>query len=164
MKLVVLDVDGCLTDGSINLDANGNETKRFNIKDGLIISAWKKLGFEVAIITGRTSGSVSARCRELKIEHLYQGVKDKGEVLDKLLGTLGISLEETAAVGDDWIDLPMLTRVGYAMCPSDAVKEVIEVSDYVCSRPGGHGAVREAIECLIDARGLREEALSHYRG
>lgn len=164
IRLVVLDVDGCLTDGSINLDEQGQETKRFNIKDGLIISAWMRLGFEVAIITGRTSGSVSARCGELGITHLHQGVKEKGQVLDEMLAKMGVTLEETAAMGDDWIDLPMLRRVGYAMCPSDAVAEVVEASDFVSSKPGGQGAVREAIEHLIDAKGLREKALSHFGG
>lgn len=163
VKLIVLDVDGCLTDGSINLDHEGREFKRYDIKDGLIISAWLRLGFQVAIITGRESGSVRARAGELKIEHLYQNVKDKGRVLDDLLKKLGLSLAETAAMGDDWIDLPMLTRVGYAMCPADAVKEVKDASDYVCEVPGGRGCVREAIEHLLDAKGLREEALAYYR-
>ena len=164
VKLIVLDVDGCLTDGSVYLDNQGNETKRFNIKDGLAIAAWIRLGFEVAIITGRSSGSLSARCKELGIDNLHQGVKDKGSKLSQVLAELGVSLEETAAIGDDWNDLPVLERVGFAMCPADAVSEVRSAADYVCQANGGHGAVREAIEHIIDAKGLREAALSHYRG
>jgi len=163
-KLIILDVDGCLTDGSIYLDANGNETKRFNIKDGLAIATWMRLGFEIVIITGRTSGSLEARCKELGIDNLHQGVKDKGAKLSEVLTGLGISLEETAAMGDDWNDLPVLERVGFSMCPADAVREVQVAANLVCKAPGGHGAVREAIEHLIDAKGLRESALSHYRG
>ena len=163
IRLIILDVDGCLTDGSVYLDANGNETKRFNIKDGLAIAAWMRFGFEIVIITGRTSGSLGTRCQELGIKNLHQGVKDKGSKLGEVLTGLAVSLAETAAMGDDWNDLPVLERVGFAMCPADAAREVRDTVKLVCKAPGGHGAVREAIEHLIDAKGLRQAALSHYR-
>lgn len=163
IKLIILDVDGCLTDGSVYLDHEGNETKRYNIKDGLAIATWMRLGFEIAIMTGRSSGSLGARCLELGITNLHQGVKDKGVKLAEVLAELGVPLEETAAMGDDWNDLPVLGRVGYPMCPADAVSEVQSAAKLVCKACGGHGAVREAIEHLIDAKGLRESALSHYR-
>ncbi|HED54082.1 MAG TPA: hypothetical protein ENJ00_07760 [Phycisphaerales bacterium] len=163
VRLLVLDVDGCLTDGSISIDHRGDETKRFNIKDGLGIVVWQRLGLHTAIITGRTSKALETRCRELGIDRLHQGIADKWATLRSILDELGIAPDETAAIGDDWNDLPVLTRIGMPMCPADAVDEVRATCSYVCDRPGGHGAVREAIDWLIESMGLTERALSFYR-
>ncbi len=162
IRLLILDVDGCLTDGSIFLDGEGRETKRFNIKDGLGISVWQKLGLPVAVITGRTSESLIARCRELGITELHQGVKDKGGKLAEVLRAVGCEAHEAAAFGDDWNDLPILNRVGVAMCPSDASDEVRAIADFVSAHAGGHGAVREGIEMILAAKGLMERALALY--
>lgn len=162
VRLLVLDVDGCLTDGSIYLDAEGRETKRFNIKDGLGIAVWLKLGFNVAVITGRSSESLIVRCKELGITHLHQGVKDKGAKLAEVLASVGCAAEEAAAFGDDWNDLPVLKRVGVAMCPADASDGVRAIADFVSTLPGGHGAAREGIEMLLEAKGLMGEALALY--
>ena len=163
IKLLILDVDGCLTDGSISIDHRGDETKRFNIKDGLGIVVWHRLGLHTAIITGRTSHALETRCQELGIDRLHQGISDKWAVLQRILNELNIPASQAAAIGDDWNDLPILTRVGVPMCPADAADEVRAACCYVCDRPGGRGAVREAINWLIDAKGLTEQALSFYR-
>jgi len=162
IRLLILDVDGCLTDGSVFLDGEGRETKRFNIKDGLGISVWQKLGLPVAVITGRTSESLVARCRELGITELHQGVKDKGTKLAEVLGIVGCEAHEAAAFGDDWNDLPVLKRVGVAMCPADASDEVRAIADFVSAKPGGHGAVREGIEMILASKGLMERAVALY--
>ena len=162
VRLLILDVDGCLTDGSVHLDGEGRETKRYNIKDGLGISVWLRLGLPVVVITGRTSDSLIARCKELGITELHQGVKDKGAKLTEVLSAVGCEAEEAAAFGDDWNDLPILKRVGVAMCPADASDEIRAMADFVSARPGGHGAVREGIEMILAAKGLMARALALY--
>ncbi len=162
IRLIILDVDGCLTDGSVYLDGEGRETKRFNIKDGLGIAVWMKLGFHIAVITGRKSDSLIARCEELGITELHQGVKDKGAKFFEVIEAVGCEAHEAAAFGDDWNDLPVLKRVGIAMCPVDASGQIRELADFVSVRPGGHGAVREGIEMILSAKGLMERALEFY--
>ncbi len=162
VRLLILDVDGCLTDGSVHLDGEGRETKRYNIKDGLGISVWLRLGLPVVVITGRTSDSLIARCRELGITELHQGVKNKGAKLAEVLSAVGCEAEEAAAFGDDWNDLPILKRVGVAMCPADASDEILAMADFVSARPGGHGAVRDGIEMILAAKGLMARALALY--
>ena len=127
VTFLVLDVDGCLTDGTVALDHEGNETKRFNIKDGLGIRAWQDLGYGGAIITGRTSGSLAARAAERGIERVTQGAKDKAAALQTVLSETGVDPAHVAAIGDDWNDFPVLERVGFPACPSaaaDAVRRV----------------------------------------
>lgn len=164
ITFLVLDVDGCLTDGTVALDQDGNETKRFNIKDGLGIRVWQDLGFGVAIITGRTSGSLAARARELGISMVVQGAKRKAEALDLVLTEAGVNPGQVAAIGDDWNDLPVLERVGYPACPADASKVLHGLVAYRCEAEGGRGAVRELVEHLLDAKGLLEKAADRYRG
>jgi 3-deoxy-D-manno-octulosonate 8-phosphate phosphatase (KDO 8-P phosphatase) len=159
----VLDVDGCLTDGTVALDHDGNETKRFNIKDGLGIRVWQDLGFGVAIVTGRTSGSLAARAKELGIETVIQGAKRKADALERVLADAGVDAFQVAAIGDDWNDLPVLERVGYPACPADAARLVHGIVAYRCEAAGGRGAVRELIEHLLAAKGLLEQAADRYR-
>lgn len=159
IKLIVLDVDGCMTDGGIIYTSDGSETKRFNVKDGLAISSWVKLGGHVAIITGRDSLVVERRAKELKIEHLFQGVKDKERVLDALVESLGIDYSEVAAIGDDFNDLRMLKKVARSFTPKDGVKEIQKIVQTTLSLRGGEGAVREMIDILIDENSKREQFL-----
>ncbi|MEL6497509.1 MAG: HAD family hydrolase [Planctomycetota bacterium] len=164
VAFLVLDVDGCLTDGTIALDHQGMETKRFNIKDGLGLRVWQELGFGVAIITGRTSRSLAARARELGIETVVQGAKRKAEALDRVLADAGVDAASVAAIGDDWNDLPVLDRVGYPACPADASALLHDLVAYRCAAEGGRGAVRELIEHILNAKGMLEQAAARYRG
>lgn len=157
IKLIVLDVDGCLTDGKLIYSSDGVETKGFNVKDGLGISSWINMGNEVAIITGRESSIVKRRAKELGIKHLYQGVKDKEKILRELVESLGLNLYEVAAIGDDLNDYNMLSLVGKSFTPNDGVKEIKEIVKIVLDRCGGDAAVREMIDILVDENDQREE-------
>lgn len=163
IKLIVLDVDGCLTNGQIIYGESGEETKAFNVKDGLAIKSWMALGHEVAIITGRRSGIVKRRADELGITHLYQGVGDKLRRLKMLCDDLNIAAEEVAAIGDDLNDLRMLAYAGYAYAPADASHYIRERVQHVLARTGGDAAVREMIEDVIRANGEEEAFLAKWR-
>lgn len=156
-ELIILDVDGCLTDGRITYYEDGNESKSFDVKDGLAIRTWLRMGKEIAIITGRKSGIVERRAKELGITYLYQGVSDKARLTRELSERTGVSLEEMAAIGDDLNDLQMLQSVGVSYVPNNASKFVKAVANTVLSRDGGRGAVREMIEDII-TKDKREEA------
>lgn len=160
IKLIVLDVDGCLTDGRIIYTSDGGEIKNFNVKDGLAISSWIKMGNYAAIITGRNSKIVQRRADELNIKHLFQGVKDKEKVLSELIGSLSLKNYEVGAIGDDLNDYKMLRSVGRSFAPKDAVKEIRELVDTVLTCNGGDGAVREMIDILVDEGDLREEFMA----
>ncbi len=160
IKLIVLDVDGCLTNGSIIYSSDGSETKHFNVKDGLAISSWIKMGFHAAIITGRNSEIVKKRAKELGIVHLFQHVNDKEKVLNELIELLGLKDYEIAVIGDDLNDYKMLKKAGRSFTPKDGVKEIRELVDTVLTRNGGDGAVREMIDILVDENDLREQFLS----
>ena len=160
IKLIVLDVDGCLTDGRIIYTSDGGEIKSFNVKDGLAISSWIKMGNHAAIITGRNSTIVQKRADELGIKHLFQGVKDKEKVLNELIDSLGFKYYEVGAIGDDLNDYKMLRSVGRSFTPKDAVKELRELVDTVLTCNGGEGAVREMIDILVDEGDLREQFMA----
>jgi 3-deoxy-D-manno-octulosonate 8-phosphate phosphatase (KDO 8-P phosphatase) len=160
IKLIVLDVDGCLTDGKIIYTSDGGEIKSFNVKDGLAISSWIKIGNHAAIITGRNSTIVQKRADELGIKHLFQGVKDKEKVLNELIDSLGFKYYEVGAIGDDLNDYKMLRSVGRSFTPKDAVKEVRELVDTVLTCNGGEGAIREMIDILVDEGDLREQFMA----
>ena len=154
IKLIVLDVDGTLTDGGIYYDSQGNEMKRFDVKDGLGILVARKTGLELAIITGRASPMVERRVKELGIQHLLQGVQKKYPALLELAKSCGLSLAEIGYIGDDLNDLQCMEAVGFRACPADAVQAVKSVCDYVAVASGGHGAVREVLEYLLTRQGL----------
>jgi len=160
IELLVLDVDGTLTDGKIIYTSNGDELKNFDVKDGLAIASWtQKLNKKVAIITGRKSKLVEKRAKELGITHLYQGVHNKDEVLLNILQEENLTLEQTAGIGDDLNDFKMLKKVGISFAVNDAVEEIKLLCDVVCSKNGGNGAVREMIEHILnddDTKGLKE--------
>ncbi|RLA75821.1 MAG: 3-deoxy-D-manno-octulosonate 8-phosphate phosphatase [Epsilonproteobacteria bacterium] len=162
IKLIVLDVDGCLSDGKLIYSAEGVESKNFNVKDGLGISTWVRLGNKVAIITGRNSTIVEKRAKELGVQHLFQGIKDKDRVLKELLESLNIEFKDVAAIGDDLNDYNMLQLVGKSFTPKDGVKEIQQIVDTVLSYNGGDGAVREMIDMLVDTNNQREEFLSMW--
>ena len=159
IELIVLDVDGTMTDSRITYSEEGDEIKSFNVKDGLAIASWRKLGKQVAIITGRSSKIVARRAKELHIEHFYQGIHNKKEVLENLLEKLELNLDNVAAIGDDLNDLQMLKSVKISFVPRDASAYVDKIATVILSKKGGDGAVREMIENLIIKEGLEEKYL-----
>ena len=152
IRLLVLDVDGVLTDGRLFFTAGGEELKVFHVRDGAGIVAVQKAGVTVAIISGRDSAAVTRRAGELGIRHVRQGAGDKGAVLDQLLAELGIAAAETACVGDDTPDAPMLHRAGLAIAVADTHPALAAAAHWVTSSKGGRGAVREVCDLLLSAR------------
>ena len=159
IELIVLDVDGTMTDSRITYTENGDEIKAFNVKDGLAIASWRKLGKQVAIITGRSSDIVARRAKELHIEHFYQGIHNKKEVLEELLEKLDLTMDNVATIGDDLNDLRMLKASKISFVPRDASAYVDKIATVILSKKGGDGAVREMIEYLIKKEGLEEKYL-----
>jgi 3-deoxy-D-manno-octulosonate 8-phosphate phosphatase (KDO 8-P phosphatase) len=162
IKLLLLDVDGVLTDGRIIYDNHGNELKAFDVKDGHGLKMVQRAGIKIGIITGRSSRVVARRAEELGIEILYQGALRKLEPYRAILSDLNITDEQVAYVGDDVVDLPILQRVGFSATVADAVPEVLPLVDYVASRPGGRGAVREICDLLLRASGQWDELTKRY--
>lgn len=153
IKVLITDIDGVLTDGGIIYDDAGTEYKKYNVKDGYIVQHLRKAKILVGAITGRASQVVENRCEELKFDFHYHGIKDKGKKLEELLETLEVSLEEVAFIGDDLIDLPILTRVGLSVCPADALPYVKAQGHFVSSFAGGKGVFREVADLLLHAKG-----------
>ena len=162
-KLLLLDVDGVLTDGSIIYNDSGAETKVFNVKDGLGIRILMKAGIQVGIVTSRTSKALKHRCNNLGISLIFDGVHDKTSVLELISKRTGLPAEDIAFIGDDLIDLPLLKRVGLSIAVADAHETVIENVDMVCSKKGGAGAVREACEAILKAKGLWNKVLEYFQ-
>ena len=162
IKLLLLDVDGVLTDGRIIYDNQGNELKAFDVKDGHGLKMLQRAGIEIGIITGRSSKVVGFRAAELGIEILYQGALQKLEPYLEILSTQGLTDEQVAYVGDDVVDLPILSRVGFSATVADAVSDVLPLVDYVASRPGGRGAVREICDLVLRASGRWDELTQKY--
>lgn len=164
IKLIAFDVDGVLTDGRITYTSSGDELKSFNVRDGHAIKMAARAGLSVAVITGRESAMVSRRCKELGIEIVYQGIKDKRASLDEILANTGLSLEEVAYMGDDVVDLPVMHAVGLGSSPCDAADEVRERSDFVTKAAAGAGAARELVFMVLEARGLLDGLMERYLG
>jgi 3-deoxy-D-manno-octulosonate 8-phosphate phosphatase (KDO 8-P phosphatase) len=154
IKLLITDIDGVLTDGGIIYDNLGTEYKKFNVKDGYIVQFLRKNKIMIGAITGRASQVVENRCEELKFDFHYHGVRDKGRKLQEVLETLEINLEEVAYIGDDLIDLPILTSVGFAVTPSDALDYVKSNAHFVSSFDGGKGVFREVADLILHSKGL----------
>ncbi len=152
VQLLVLDVDGVLTDGRLYYGPRGEALKVFNVKDGSGIKAVAAAGITVAIISGRRSAAVARRARELGIRHVTQGADDKLAALNKLLKSQSLSPEQCACVGDDTPDAPILRAAGLAIAVADAHRDALAEADLVTARAGGHGAVREVCDWLLDAR------------
>jgi 3-deoxy-D-manno-octulosonate 8-phosphate phosphatase (KDO 8-P phosphatase) len=153
IRLLALDVDGVLTDGRLYFDSQGNELKAFNTRDGLGLKALQRFGIELAIITGRKSPMVSVRATQLDIRHVYQGSDDKLSAYMDLLQKTGLSAEQVCYAGDDWVDLPVLLRVGLSVTVADADAEVRNRVHWVTARAGGQGAVRELCDLILAAQG-----------
>jgi YrbI family 3-deoxy-D-manno-octulosonate 8-phosphate phosphatase len=162
VAVLLLDVDGVLTDGRILLDERGKEQKIFHVHDGQGIRWLLKAGVEVGIISGRSSGSVQARARELGITLLFQGIQDKWAVVQALLKKKGWDLKQVAYVGDDLIDLPLLQRVGLPIGVPNGHPLTHRAVDYVTQKSGGWGAVREVAEELLKSQGKWEEVVKGY--
>ena len=156
LQMLLLDVDGVLTDGGIILIGGETEAKRFDVQDGMGVNLARVAGLKVGIVTSRTSPVVERRARELNLDELFQGVGRKSDVLDQLLQKYGISDSQAAYIGDDIQDLPIMRRVGLPIAVLNAVQAVKDCSVYVTTASGGHGAVREVVEWLLDLRGDRE--------
>lgn len=157
IKLVVLDVDGTLTENGIYYDDQGNEIKRFSAKDGLGIKVALEAGLQFAIITGRESPILRRRAKELKIAYLKEGVQQKYPVLMALLAQLGLTPDEVCYIGDDLNDMQCMKAMGYSACPADAADEIRAICDYVAGHNGGHGAVRDCLQDMLRARGQWDE-------
>jgi len=155
VKLLVLDVDGVLTDGSLTYSSEGQDRKTFSVRDGLGLKLLLEAGVQVGVISGRTSEAVAARCADLGVrsELVILGSKDKVADLDRLEELLDVVDLEVAAMGDDLPDLPLLERSAFTACPADAAPEVMAACDLVCGASGGRGAVREFIELILKVQG-----------
>lgn len=162
IKLLLLDVDGVMTDGRITYDSNGVESKSFDVKDGHGLKLLQRAGIEVGIITGRQSAVVTRRAEELGIELVYQGAKDKLVPFNEILELRGLSPEQVAYVGDDVIDLPVMRRVGFSATVADADEDVKPFADLVTERAGGRGAVREVCDFLLKKTGLWAAVANRY--
>jgi 3-deoxy-D-manno-octulosonate 8-phosphate phosphatase (KDO 8-P phosphatase) len=164
VKLLVLDVDGVLTDGTLYLDNQGNEFKRFSVRDGLGLVLAMRAGLEVAVISGRISKALSSRMKELGVKRIYQGIFNKKEIFTKLLSETGFKREETAVIGDDLPDLPLLIMAGVSVTVPEAADEVKEQADIVTRTPGGYGAVRELVEMILKASGQWNDCVRSWTG
>ena len=163
IKLVLLDVDGTLTDGGIYRGNNGEELKRFNVKDGYAIVNAQKLGIEFGIITGRKSELVEIRSNELKIKYLYQGISEKTVILEEIMQKTGLKKGEIAYMGDDLNDILIMKQSGLIGAPKDATNEVIQIADFVSEKNGGSGAVREFVEYILKKDGKWEIFLKNVK-
>ncbi len=163
IELIVLDVDGTLTQSKVTYTQNGDEIKSFSVRDGLAIESWVRLGKKAAIITGRNSKMVERRAKELGIKYFYQGCKDKLLQLQKLCDELDLSLENVAAIGDDLNDYKMLKAAGLSFAPYDASHYLFDIVSVKLGKSGGQGAVREMIEYLLKQEGLEEKFLELWR-
>jgi len=162
IRLLLLDVDGVLTDGRIVYDGRGQELKSFDIKDGQGIKLLQQAGLKVGILSGRKSSAVNLRARELGIDLLLQKALDKAKALEKIIRKGNIRAEQICFVGDDLVDLPVFSRVGFAVAVADSVKEVKENAHYITHCPGGRGAVREVCELILKVQGKWEAVTQKY--
>jgi 3-deoxy-D-manno-octulosonate 8-phosphate phosphatase (KDO 8-P phosphatase) len=162
IKLLVVDVDGVLTDGTVAVNADGDETKFFNAQDGHGIRLWRRAGLKVAVITGTLSPAAAHRAEKLQADYLFQDCHYKLPVLRKLLQELNLSPQEVACIGDDLPDLPMITYVGFGAAVANAVDEVRQHADYITTNRGGCGAVREVIELILKTTDSWQHLMKRY--
>lgn len=162
IRLLLLDVDGVLTDGRIIYSDERSETKAFNVKDGMGLKMVMKAGIEVGLVTGRKSSALTRRCRDLGLNRIYDGVRQKAPLLEKIVADTGIDPERTAFVGDDLPDLPLMKKVGLSIAVADAHEAVRECADWVTKATGGHGAVREVCDAMLKAQGHWDRILEGF--
>ncbi|MEZ6233187.1 MAG: HAD hydrolase family protein [Phycisphaerales bacterium] len=166
IRALILDCDGVLTDGAITVDDHGTESRRFNVRDGFGIALWRSLGLGIAVISGRGGASARHRLERLGVTDIVQGAPDKAAAVRDAAARLATPLSDCAFVGDDWPDLPAMALVGYPIAVADATPEVRAAAAWTTTTPGGHGAVREAIEHILRAQGRLTDpaSLAHVRG
>lgn len=162
IELLLLDVDGVLTEGTVTYNDNGIEYKKFNVRDGLGIRMLMHFGVDVGIVTGRRSEALRHRCDNLGIELLFDGIKNKAEVLDAIVTRTGSIPENIAFIGDDLVDLSLMRKVGLPIAVSDAHPVVLENAAIITSAGGGNGAVREICEAILKAKGLWEKVIESF--
>jgi len=163
IKLLILDVDGVLTDGKIIYNDSGEEIKAFDVRDGHGLKLLMRTGIEVVLITGRESKVVLHRARDLGIEQVYQKITDKIEAYERILKEKRLEDKNVGFIGDDLVDIPVLKRVGFSATVSDAIQEVKEITDYVTSKKGGEGAVREVCELLLKVQDKWDGIIERYQ-
>ena len=163
IKLILLDVDGTLTDGGIYLGNSGEELKKFNVKDGYAILNAQKLGIEFGIITGAESELLKKRAEKLNIKYLYQGISEKAVILDEIMQISGLQKEEIAYMGDDLNDIKIMKKSGFSGTPLDGVNEVKTIADFISTKNGGEGAVREFIETILKRENLFQKFLANVK-
>jgi 3-deoxy-D-manno-octulosonate 8-phosphate phosphatase (KDO 8-P phosphatase) len=162
--LLALDVDGTMTDGTIWIGPTSETMKGFSVRDGFGLTLLREAGVRLAILTGRESSIVAVRAAELRLDAVAQRVADKAQALRELAERFALPLDEVAYMGDDWPDLPALGVCGFAAAPADAAAPVLAAAHWVSTRTGGHGAVRELAEFLLEARGALDGLLARHRG
>lgn len=162
LDLLLLDVDGVFTSGGIILAGDELEAKRFDVQDGMGITLAQDAGIEVGIITGRVSDAVRRRAKKLDIDKVYQGHFWKEEALDEILTERSLELSNMAFMGDDVLDIPVLRKVGLPFAPANAIPEVKSESVYVCENEGGNGAIREAVDFLLELQNKKTELYDYY--
>jgi 3-deoxy-D-manno-octulosonate 8-phosphate phosphatase (KDO 8-P phosphatase) len=162
IKLLLMDCDGVLTDGRIELLENGDEQKIFHARDGQGIALFHRVGLKTGIISGRTSSAVERRARDLGMTYVRQEAKDKIEALEEILAAAGLEVDQCAYIGDDLADIPVMLRVELAVAVGDAVFETRQAGHYVTELPGGHGAVREVTDLILKAQGHWHELMKAF--
>ena len=162
VRFLLLDCDGVLTDGGVILGSDGQEFKRFDIQDGMGVSLARRAGLQVGVITGRTSDAIQRRAKELRLDTLIEGAKDKVAALDAVLKEQGFTRAEAAYMGDDIQDLAILAACGFSIAPANARPEVRARVDLVTEARGGQGAVREAIETILKVQGKWDELVQDF--
>jgi 3-deoxy-D-manno-octulosonate 8-phosphate phosphatase (KDO 8-P phosphatase) len=163
IKLLLLDVDGVLTDGNLLYSGSGEESKSFNTQDGFGLRLLGEAGIDVGVITARKSEVVARRAAELKMRYIYQGVASKNDAFRDVMKVAGLKPYQIAYMGDDWLDLVLLQQVGLAIAPANGVREVKAVAHFITERPGGGGAVRDGCDLIIEAQNLLQELLQKYK-
>lgn len=163
VKLLLCDVDGVLTDGTVYM-GGGVETKRFHIRDGLGLRLLQKQGVKVGWVSRRVSGATVQRAEDLQVDFLHQGDTDKITAVEQILATTGLQWDQTCFIGDDIVDLGVLRRAGVAVAVADGAAEARRVADFVTRLPGGSGAVREVVELILKAQGRWRDVVRTYEG
>jgi 3-deoxy-D-manno-octulosonate 8-phosphate phosphatase (KDO 8-P phosphatase) len=162
VRLLMLDVDGVLTDGRIIMNDAGQESKHFDVKDGHGLKLIMRYGIDVLLVTGRSSSVVTHRANDLGIREVFQGILNKKEFFQQFIQERGLNPEEIAYIGDDVVDIPLLKRSGFAVAVKDAVAEVKNIADFITENPGGRGAVREVCDLILRVQGKWGEVALRY--
>lgn len=162
IEILVMDVDGVLTDGTLVINGDGTESKSFNSLDGHGIRMWQRIGLKVALISGRASEPTQRRAEQLQIEYIFQDCHHKLPVFKEFIEQIGFTPNKVAYIGDDLTDLPVIRYTGFGVTVANAVDEVKQYADYITTRPGGSGAVREVIEYILKNSGRWQQLMARY--